>query len=316
MRIAVVGVGSIGGVILGALADTNAELVAVSRGDSAISLRLGLTVISPEGAMEMIPSERYWVVDTISESVPASLIGSCDVSIICGKASDTPILSSVCEDLLSPSGIAFSVQNGLGHAETLGSRVGNSRVLGGSTTHSAWKDADGAVNWSGRGSIDLGSFDGSRPSEIAEMLIDTLEDACLNPRWSSEIQNVIWKKLLINVAINPVCAIAGVRNGAITEIPELWNQSIGSMKEAEEVAINSGATLAEGDCEEYLRKVVAATSENRVSMLQDLMAGRKTEIDFLCGVVVERGRALGIPTPRNEMLHALVKGIEVSQHIN
>jgi 2-dehydropantoate 2-reductase len=124
---------------------------------------------------------------------------------------------------------------------------------------------------------------------------------------------VIWRKLLINVAINPVCAIAGVRNGALAQVPELWGQSIEAMREAELVARAAGIDMGDGDIEDYLREVVKATSDNRVSMLQDLMAGRRTEIDSLCGEVVAKGDEFGVPTPRNEMLLALVRGIEMSQ---
>ena len=65
-----------------------------------------------------------------------------------------------------------------------------------------------------------------------------------------------------------------------------------------------------------MRSVVISTSENRVSMLQDLMSGRKTEIEVLCGKIVKIGEELGIPTPKNSMLLALVKGIEMSQHLD
>ena len=119
---------------------------------------------------------------------------------------------------------------------------------------------------------------------------------------------------MINVAINPICSIAGIRNGALIEVPELWVQSLETMREAESVARASGVDLGIMNNEEYLRKVVTATAENRVSMLQDLMSGRKTEIDVLCGAVVSKGEELGIPTPRNDILLALVKGIEMSQH--
>ncbi len=147
-------------------------------------------------------------------------------------------------------------------------------------------------------------------------MVKTLGEAGLNPKWSSDIASVIWRKLLINVAINPVCAIAGVRNGALAEVPELWSQSLEAMREAEAVAHASGVDLGDVDTESYLRKVVEYTAENRVSMLQDLMAGRKTEVEVLCGAVVSKGQDLGIPTPRNEMLLALVKGIEMSQQFD
>lgn len=162
----------------------------------------------------------------------------------------------------------------------------------------------------------MGKLDGSEPSGASSSLLGYLEDSGLNPSWSSDIESVIWMKLLINVAINPVCAIAGVRNGALAEVPELWEQSLEAMKEAEEVAIASGVELGDFEPESFLREVVLSTSENRVSMLQDLMAGRKTEVDALCGAVIERGRDVGVPTPRNEMLQALVRGIEMSSHLD
>ena len=121
---------------------------------------------------------------------------------------------------------------------------------------------------------------------------------------------------MVNVAINPICAISGVRNGALLEIPELWVESMEAMREAESVARASGVDMGELDLEDYLREVVTSTADNRVSMLQDLMAGRKTEVDALCGMVIKKGREAGVPTPRNEMMLALIRGIEMSPHFD
>ncbi|MDP7003420.1 MAG: 2-dehydropantoate 2-reductase [Candidatus Thalassarchaeaceae archaeon] len=313
MRIAILGVGSVGGVLVGALSETEVGLLCVSRGGTVASLRLGLAIHEPEGAIEMISPDRYDVLDSEEGPIPEEHRGTCDIAIIAGKAASTPILASLAEEILSPSGLAISIQNGLGHAEELARRVGAARVLGGSTTHSAWRDGDYSVHWSGRGAVEFGRLDGGGISGVAMEFRDALEEAGLNPKWSSDIHSVIWKKLLINVAINPVCAIAGVRNGALVQMPELWGQSMESMREAELVARATGIELRDMDAEGYLRKVVLATAENRVSMLQDLMAGRKTEIDALCGEIVAKGKEFGVPTPRNEMLLALVRGIEMSQ---
>jgi 2-dehydropantoate 2-reductase len=272
-----------------------------------------LVIHTPEGAIEMVSPDRYDVIDSEEGPIPDIHVGTYDVAIIAGKASSTPILASLAEEVLSPSGLAISIQNGLGHAETLTHRIGRKRVLGGSTTHSAWRDGDGSVHWSGRGVVEFGQLDGADMTGISKELHDALETAGLSPKWSSDIQSVIWRKLLINVAINPVCAIAGVRNGALAQVPELWRQSIAAMREAELVARAAGIDMGDGDIEDYLREVVKATSDNRVSMLQDLMAGRRTEIDSLCGEVVAKGDEFGVPTPRNEMLLALVRGIEMSQ---
>ena len=206
------------------------------------------------------------------------------------------------------------MQNGMGHAEILTNRLGRERVLGGTTTHGAWRGEDGA-HWAGRGNIRLGRLDGADAEGAAAALVSKLHEANLSPEWSADIQHTIWVKILLNVAINPVCAIAGVRNGALLEVPELWEQAHSAMLEAAMVAEASGADLSELDLEGTLRKVAGATAQNRCSMLQDVMAGRQTEIDELCGAVVSLGESLGVATPRNAMLHALVRGIHISSSL-
>ena len=313
MRIAVLGVGSIGGVVLGALSDTNTDLVAVSRGQAASNLEMiGLILHTPEGSIEMIPPERFTVVDSQGGPIPEQIRGTCDVAIICGKASSTSVLAQIAEEVLTPVGLAISIQNGLGHSEMLAHRLGRDRILGGSITHGAWKDGESGIHWVGRGAVRMGYLDGGEASNSALGLLQAFEAANLNPIWSDDVKNIVWRKLLLNVAINPVCAIAGVRNGALLEVPELWDQAMAAMLEAAAVARASGVDLGEVDFENHLRKVVETTSENRCSMLQDVMAGRATEIDSLCGAVVERGESFGIPTPANQSLHALVTGIERS----
>jgi len=202
----------------------------------------------------------------------------------------------------------------MGHAETLAHRLGRARTLGGTTTHGAWRGETG-THWVGRGNIKLGRLDNSSPEGAAAMLMTKLEEARLDPEWSDNIQRTIWTKILLNVAINPVCAIAGVRNGALLEVPELWEQAYSAMQEAAAVAGASGADLSNLDLESTLRIVAGATAQNRCSMLQDVMAGRQTEIDELCGAVVSLGESVGVPTPRNAMLHALVRGIHISSSL-
>ena len=315
MRTAILGVGSIGGVLLGALSDTDVELVAVARGENSRMLsQAGLILHTPEGSIEVIPPERFVTVDSEAGPLPTDLQGSCDAVLICGKADSTPILAQIAEELLNEDGVAASLQNGMGHAETLAHILGRSRTLGGTTTHGAWRGETG-IHWVGRGNIRLGRFDNSSPEGAAAMLMAKLDEARLDPEWSDNIQRTIWTKILLNIAINPVCSIAGVRNGALLEVPELWEQAYSAMQEAAAVAGASGTDLSDIDLEGTLRTVAGATAQNRCSMLQDVMAGRQTEIDELCGAVVSLGESVGIPTPRNAMLHALVRGIHISSSL-
>ena len=313
MRVAILGIGSIGGVILAGLADTELELVAVSRGSTAQVLSSeGLVIHTPEGVIESIPPDRYELVDSESGPLPDSVVGSCQAAIICGKAYSTPILSQIADEILSDEGVAISIQNGMGHAQQISSRLGISRTLGGATTHGAWRDKDG-IHWVGRGSITMGSLDGESPDEITTSLMKALDDAALSPIWTPDISKAVWQKLLINIAINPICSISGVRNGALLE-NDLWEQSQEILQESLSVAQASGINITGPEIQNLLIEVVEATSGNRCSMLQDLMAGRRTEIDSLCGYVIRMGESLGIPTPLNSMLRALVKGVEMSSH--
>ena len=202
-----------------------AELVAISRGNSADKLSsLGLVCTHPRGVLEAIPPERFTTFDSESGPVPDFITNSCDAVFICSKSDSTPVLAQIADEILVQDGIAISLQNGMGHAQTLAHRLGRERTLGGITTHGAWRNETG-THWVGRGNITLGSLDSSKPSGNAERLIEILNQAGLSPDWSDDINKSIWIKLLVNVAINPVCSIAGVRNGALLEVPELWAQS-------------------------------------------------------------------------------------------
>ncbi len=179
MRVAILGTGALGGVIAGCLADTGAELVCVSRGRTAEILETGLTVFTPEGTVEMIPGDRYVLIDSQRGPFSEDMYNSCDVAIIAGKADSTPSLSSVAEDIVSERGVVVSIQNGLGNAGIIASRVGWERVVGGSTTHSAWRDSEGGVHWTGRGSIAIGNMDGSDPNPTETEFVSLLEEAGL-----------------------------------------------------------------------------------------------------------------------------------------
>lgn len=316
LRVAILGVGSIGGIILGALSDTDIDIVCVSRGYTAKNLsRLGLVLHTPEGSIEVVPSERYLIVNSSEDSISEQIRNTCDIVIVCGKTVDNIDLSKLSSELVNEQGCVLTLQNGLGNAEQFSYRVGRDRVVVGSVTHAAWRDSNGEVHWVGRGEIIFGPLDDAG-EKYSESIMNVLNDAGLNASKSDDIQQILWKKLLINVAINPVCSIAGVRNGALLEVESLWNQAMQAMREAAIVARSSGVDLGDINLESYLREVVSISPENRCSMLQDIMAGRKTEIDSLCGAVVMRGEDEGIPTPCNAILHGLVKGIEKSSSLD
>tara|TARA_B100001123_G_scaffold402886_1_gene490851 strand:- start:157 stop:1119 length:963 start_codon:yes stop_codon:yes gene_type:complete len=316
MRVAVLGVGAIGGLVASRLARAGCEVLLCARGETAQALEaVGLLLDTPDGRTIALAPDRWTVFDTNEPEFPVELQGWADYAILCGKSYDVPKLCKIADTVLSLNGIAMCISNGIGHMEKLANFVGKHRVLGASTTHGAIRIGPGEVRWTSRGAIKMGGFVGSDLEPVeprVDSLMSALDEAGLNPIWSEEINKTIWTKLLLNVAINPVCAIAGVLNGEMLLHPQLFETGLAAMEEASRIATAEGVDLTDFDLAQSLEDLCRATADNRVSMLQDIMAGRETEIDSICGEVVKRGEALGIPTPRNQTLHALVKGIEQS----
>ncbi len=312
----ILGLGSIGGIFLSGLIDSGAEIVVVTRGVKfQIISNDGVIVYSPEGSIENIPPDLFTLLDSESGLIPENIRKSCDIVIICGKSNDMPVLSKLAGDLLSDYGMVMSIQNGLGNSEYLSTKFGMNRVLTSTVTHGAWH-SENSFHWEGRGTIKIGNLNSSPPSVLTSNFLKLLNKSNLSAVWSENINKDIWIKLLINIGINPLCAITGLKNGAILSDSSLWDQSRASMDEASQIAYSYGVDLYDVDFDYLLKDVVLLTSNNRCSMLQDVMANRPTEIDSLCGEIVNRGENLGIPTPLNSMLLTLVKGIENSSKID
>ncbi|MDG1524494.1 MAG: 2-dehydropantoate 2-reductase [Candidatus Thalassarchaeaceae archaeon] len=316
MRVAVLGVGAIGGLIASRLARSGCEVLLCARGETAQALdAVGLLLYTPDGRTIALAPDRWTVFDTNIGDIPIELQGWAEYAILCGKSYDVANLCKITDQILSLNGLAMCFSNGIGHMEKLANFVGKHRVLGASTTHGAIRIGPGEVRWTSRGTITMGGFSGSDLEPVeprVDSLMSALDEAGLRPSWSEDIAKSIWSKLLLNVAINPVCAIAGVLNGEMLLNPELFETGLAAMEEAARIATAEGIDLTDFDLSQSLEDLCRATADNRVSMLQDIMAGRETEIESICGEVIKRGEALGIPTPRNQTLHALVKGIEQS----
>jgi 2-dehydropantoate 2-reductase len=137
---------------------------------------------------------------------------------------------------------------------------------------------------------------------------EVLRRAGLDCQEVADLEAVLWEKLLINVGINPLTALLRVPNGALLELPEAWALAVSAGNEALAVARAAGVPLMV-DPEDRLRQVCLATAANRSSMLQDVLAGRPIEIEALNGQVAARGRALGVPTPVNDLLTDLLRAL-------
>jgi 2-dehydropantoate 2-reductase len=232
-----------------------------------------------------------------------------ELTLVTVKAHQTKAAAQDLPALLAQGGIALTLQNGLGNLEQMAAVAGPARLLAGVTFVGATRPADGEVIFAGEGPTVIGAPAGSQvlPEEIAQVAA-VFRGGGLPCQVREDIEGVLWEKLVVNVGINPLTAILRVPNGALPELPEAWELAVAAAQEAAAVAAISGFHL-NIDPEARLREVCIATAKNRSSMLQDVLAGRATEIDALNAQVSLRGQALGVATPVNDLLTSLIRAL-------
>jgi len=295
MRIAVLGAGSIGCLIAAKLVRDGHEVHIHARGEHGATLAIRGLKITGAWDVEIKPDE--WTVSLDEAGIHDALKKSFDQAIITCKTKDTVRLSEIA--VILTDGPVLSLQNGLGNHEILQQYVFENSAVG-VTTNAVKRLGPGEIEWVGKGNLRLG---GPKGMDFAQSL------QSLNAEYNDDVSSIIWRKLLINVAINPIAAICGVKNGELSREP-LLSQSESTMLEAAGVARNLGINLPDDqELLHDLHSVLHSTADNVCSMLADVKAGRETEIDALCGQVVSRGESLGIPTPLNSMLLSQIKAL-------
>ncbi len=206
--------------------------------------------------------------------------------------------------------LVLCLQNGMGHHLYLCRAVAPGKVALGVTSQGATRLDEGRVRHAGVGPTVIGPVDGRAPLARLHTVARLLSRAGWECGVARDIWPHVWKKLFINVGINALTAITGVKNGELLAFPELSEIQELAVKEACNVAEASGIQRhAPEDVLEAVRQVCRATAGNRSSMLQDVMAGRPTEIDYINGAVAKMGSRLGVATPINAALTEMVRGM-------
>lgn len=208
------------------------------------------------------------------------------------------------ERCLDPEGVALTLQNGMGNYETLSAVLGAERSALGTTTAGAHLLAPGHVRSGGEGNISIGDHERLEP--VAELI----RSAGLNVDTVPDPSVLLWGKLVINAAINPLTALLRIRNGEILDLPTARTLLASAAREAAAVAAESGVLLPYPDPVEAALSVARRTSSNQSSMLQDIIRCAPTEIDAINGAIVKLGEQFSVPTPVNHTLWLLVKALE------
>jgi 2-dehydropantoate 2-reductase len=237
-------------------------------------------------------------------------IPHCDYGIVATKAIHTRSAIAHTAKVFDENSAVCSVQNGVGNEEIIAEHV--KHVIRGTTFPAGHAVAPGHIGYDIKGDTWIGPFEptGTSFSRVDE-LAGFITRSGMNTIPMQDARGAQWTKLIFNAATNPVGALTLLHHGAATRFAptgQLFNDLIA---EGEAVAKKLGIAL-HGDPRQLVQKGANAPGQHRASMLQDVLAKRQTEVDFMNGAIVQWGDKVGVPTPLNKAVWELIKGLEYS----
>lgn len=300
MKTVIMGAGAMGSLFGGLLSLSGEEIWLVSPRKDHIDAILSRGLTIEEGEKSQIIR--------VKATTDVNSIGKADLVLFFVKTYQTETAVSNALDLEKEETIFLTLQNGLGNEEVICKKVNSKKVMLGVTNQGATLLGPGHVRHAGWGETQLGERDG-RVTERASRIAEMFQKAGIATYISSQIYELIWAKLLINVGINALTALTGLKNGQLLEYPETLRLMETLVSEAAEVARKKGIRI-DGNPIQKVKFIAEVTRENRSSMGQDFDYKRRTEIDAINGAIVREAKSLGIVVPYNQMVTDLIKVIE------
>lgn len=237
-------------------------------------------------------------------------IGEAELVLIFVKATQTKSAAQTAARLAGTKGLVMTLQNGMGNAETIAHIITPRRILVGTTAHGATMLEAGSIRHAGAGPTTVGMWaDGEKEFQNARQIADQFTQVGIETTAVKDVRPVIWDKLLVNVGINAITALTGIKNGQILDLELTRKLCRAAIEEAASVAQARGIQMRI-DPATHVFQVAAATAANRSSMGQDVDHCRPTEIKAINGFVVRAAESMGISAPVNRTLTALVQTME------
>jgi len=273
MRVAILGMGAIGHVVARAL-DGRAQLVKVDR--TTAPLREGEAPV--------------------------------DAAIVTTKTPGTAWAAEIAARILAPDGVALTIQNGLGNHETLAEHVGNERAAVG-VIYVGAEMVNGELRATGAGKVELGRPASTKSREKLDDLGRLFREGGMDVTVVDDAWPAVWRKVVTNAAVNPLTALIRSTNAELLANAPASLVADCLAREVARVATASGVRIAEDEATKQWRAMAALTGANRSSMLQDVEAGRPTEIDAISGAVAREGESHGVAAPLNQAMTLLVASL-------
>ncbi len=302
MKIAILGTGAMGSVYAALLADGGHEVWAVDTWADHVK------AINDNGLrVEGASGDR---VVRLKATVNARDVGDADLVIIATKDDGVDAAARDALAIAKSDAPILTIQNGLGSADRVGAIVGAARtmigVVGG---FGASMKGPGHAHHNGMEFLRLGEMSGGLSTRL-ETVKQAWEQGGFKVLAFDDIHKMVWEKLLCNVTYSGPCAMTGLRVGEIQQSPHGWSIAAACATEGFHVARARGIKLDFNDPVRYVWEFGQKIPGARPSMLLDHMAGRKAEIDNINGAIAREGGRLGIATPVNSVVVAMLKAKE------
>ena len=300
MKIAVMGAGGQGGLFGGLLWRAGEDVTLIARGPH-------LEAIKTRGLTLKTAGPKVFTVD-IAATDDASAVGPVDLLLFCVKMYHLEAAAADAGPLVGPDTVILPVQNGIAAPGRLGEIFGADRVLGGVSYHQGTVEEPGLISYGRvRGKLYLGE-PGGGTSPRADSIGSVLAGAGIDAEVHTNIRVAMWRKFVLICATGGVLAYYREPVGPVLGDPDGRALLLGVMEEVERVARAGGIDLPEDTAASTLAFIEDNSApDTRSSQLEDLLAGRRLELEWLNGEVVRLGRELGVPTPLNLRIYEALK---------
>src|SRR6202045_2212397 len=293
MKIAVMGAGAVGCYYGGMLARAGHDVGLIGRPQHVQAVeRQGLR----------LETQTFDERIRVSASTEGSAVQGAHLVLFCVKSTDTESGAAAIKPHLAPDALVMSLQNGVENADRLRALL-QQEVIAAAVYVGTEMAGPGHVRHHGRGELVI------EQSKASDDVARTLIAAGVPTDLSDNVRGALWAKLILNCAYNALSAITQLLYGPLLKGEGVTVVMRDLVDECVAVAKADGVTIA-GDVDAAVRKIAETTAGQYASTAQDLARGKRSEIDHLNGFIVRRGEALGVGTPANRLLHAIVKLIE------
>ncbi len=303
--ITVVGAGAVGSFYGALLARAGYRVTLIGRPAHVAAIRDTGLRLDMAGTVQSVP---------VQASSELKSVQGADLVLFCVKSTDTDAVAREMAPWLSQEAVVLSLQNGVENASTIARYVPNSVVPAVVYVATAMPEP-GLVKHFGRGELVIGALDPRRSQApdvliMLQALVELFATAGIAVTCSEDVRAELWSKLMVNCAYNALSALGHAHYARIASLPEVRALQQSIVQEVVEVAAAEGVALSLQSSLEAVDRIAQTMPQQHSSTAQDMTRSKPSEIDHLNGFIARRGSELGVPTPINRTLHALVKLVE------